>query len=90
MTVDHAKWPNYREGDFVIRNYVFRSGERLPELNLHYRTLGTKPIPEFSKVGIYLYLGLSPSQRLFVLKGWPIASQRDETLRGNVPNRHPA
>ena len=41
MTVDHAKWPNYREGDFVIRNYVFRSGERLPELNLHYRTLGT-------------------------------------------------
>ena len=41
MTVDHAKWPNYREGDFVIRNYVFCSGERLPELNLHYRTLGT-------------------------------------------------
>jgi homoserine O-acetyltransferase len=41
MTVYHAKWPNYREGDFVIRNYVFCSGERLPELNLHYRTLGT-------------------------------------------------
>src|ERR1700739_620313 len=36
-----AKWPNYREGDFVIRNYVFRSGETLPELKLHYRTLGT-------------------------------------------------
>jgi len=52
--------------------------------------MATKPIPEFSKVGIYLYLGLSPSQRLFVLNGWPIASQRDETLRGNVPNRHPA
>ncbi len=26
---------------FVIRNYVFRSGETLPELKLHYRTLGT-------------------------------------------------
>src|SRR5215813_5668038 len=37
----HASWPNYREGDFVIPNYVFRSGETLPELKLHYRTLGT-------------------------------------------------
>ena len=27
MTADHAKWPNYREGDFVIGKYVFRSGE---------------------------------------------------------------
>jgi homoserine O-acetyltransferase/O-succinyltransferase len=35
------RWPNYREGDFVLRNYVFRSGEALPELKLHYRTLGT-------------------------------------------------
>lgn len=36
-----TRWLNYREGDFVIRNYVFRSGEGLPELKLHYRTLGT-------------------------------------------------
>jgi homoserine O-acetyltransferase/O-succinyltransferase len=36
-----ARWPNYREGDFVIANCPFRSGERLPELRLHYRTLGT-------------------------------------------------
>jgi homoserine O-acetyltransferase/O-succinyltransferase len=35
------KWPNYRESDFSIRNYAFRSGETLSELNLHYRTLGT-------------------------------------------------
>ena len=41
MSADHAKWPNYSESDFVIRNYVFRGGETLPELNLHYRTLGT-------------------------------------------------
>jgi homoserine O-acetyltransferase len=34
-------WPNYREGDFVIRDYKFASGESLPELRLHYRTLGT-------------------------------------------------
>lgn len=29
------------EGDFVIRDFVFASGERLPELKQHYRTLGT-------------------------------------------------
>lgn len=30
-----------RQGDFVIRNFTFRSGETLPELTLHYTTLGT-------------------------------------------------
>jgi homoserine O-acetyltransferase len=29
-----------REGDFVIRNFRFRSGESLPELKLHVVTLG--------------------------------------------------
>ena len=28
------------EGDFVVRDFRFRSGETLPELRLHYRTLG--------------------------------------------------
>ena len=38
---EQTRWPNYRESDFVIKDYVFSSGERLPELKLHYRTLGT-------------------------------------------------
>ena len=29
-----------REGDFVVRDFSFRSGETLPELRLHYLTLG--------------------------------------------------
>ncbi len=29
------------QGDFTIRNFKFDSGEVLPELRLHYRTLGT-------------------------------------------------
>ena len=29
------------QGDFAIRNFKFDSGEVLPELKLHYRTLGT-------------------------------------------------
>ncbi len=28
-------------GDFLARDFVFRSGEQLPELRLHYTTLGT-------------------------------------------------
>jgi len=36
-----AKWPNYQEADFVVKNYLFHSGESLPELKMHYRTLGT-------------------------------------------------
>ena len=33
--------PQPTEGDFVIRNFTFNSGESLPELRIHYRTLGT-------------------------------------------------
>jgi len=33
-------WPNYQEADFIIKNFVFTSGETLPELRLHYRTMG--------------------------------------------------
>ena len=29
-----------KQGDFIIRDFAFNSGERLPELRLHYRTLG--------------------------------------------------
>lgn len=29
------------EGDFVAHDFKFRSGEQLPQLRLHYRTLGT-------------------------------------------------
>jgi homoserine O-acetyltransferase len=32
-------WPT-REGDVVLRNFGFRSGEVLPELRMHYTTLG--------------------------------------------------
>jgi len=33
-------WP-ISEGDYVIRDFAFRSGEKLPDLRLHYTTLGT-------------------------------------------------
>jgi homoserine O-acetyltransferase len=36
-----ADYPAPTEGDFTIRDFKFASGETLPELRLHYRTLGT-------------------------------------------------
>jgi homoserine O-acetyltransferase/O-succinyltransferase len=35
-----ADYPAPTEGDFTIRNFKFTSGETLPELRIHYRTLG--------------------------------------------------
>jgi len=45
--LSHAQTPPQRnypapvEGDYVISNFHFRSGETLPELKMHYRTIGT-------------------------------------------------
>jgi homoserine O-acetyltransferase len=35
-----ATWPAPTEGDYTIKDFHFVSGEALPELKLHYRTLG--------------------------------------------------
>ena len=40
VAADTAPWP-VKESDFSIRDFHFRSGETLPELRIHYRTLGT-------------------------------------------------
>ena len=38
---ENTHWPNYQEGDFIITDYKFASGQTLPQLKLHYRTLGS-------------------------------------------------
>jgi homoserine O-acetyltransferase/O-succinyltransferase len=35
-----ADYPAPVEGDFIIRNFAFSNGASLPELRIHYRTLG--------------------------------------------------
>lgn len=44
-----ASYPTPVEGDFVIKDFHFKSGEVLPELKIHYRTIGT---PRKDKDGI--------------------------------------
>jgi homoserine O-acetyltransferase len=36
-----ANYPTPQEGDFIVRDFQFKSGEVLPELKLHYTTIGT-------------------------------------------------
>ncbi|TFW32916.1 alpha/beta fold hydrolase [Massilia horti] len=38
--VQAADYPPPSEGDFIIKNFQFKSGETLPVLKIHYRTLG--------------------------------------------------
>ena len=40
-----AEYPAPNEGEFIVRDFKFTSGETLPELRLHYRTLG-KPVKD--------------------------------------------
>jgi homoserine O-acetyltransferase len=40
QVVHAADYPPPTEGDYVIRDFKFTSGETLPELKIHYRTIG--------------------------------------------------
>ena len=44
-----ASYPVPAEGDYVIRDFAFASGEVLPELKLHYTTIGS---PVLDKTGL--------------------------------------
>ena len=36
-----ADYPPPQEGDYVIKDFSFRSGQSLPEVRMHFRTLGS-------------------------------------------------
>jgi homoserine O-acetyltransferase len=44
-TLHAAEYPAPAEGDYVLRDFKFTSGETLPELKIHYRTIG-KPVKD--------------------------------------------
>src|SRR4051812_36516390 len=44
-----GEYPEATQQDFVIHDFHFQSGENLPELRMHYRTLGT---PQRNQHGI--------------------------------------
>jgi homoserine O-acetyltransferase/O-succinyltransferase len=46
-TENAATWPAPQEGDFVVHDFHFQSGETMPEVRIHYTTLG-KPVKDAS------------------------------------------
>jgi len=57
-----------KEGDFVIKDFHFRTGESLPELRLHYTTLGTPVRDAHGKVNnaVLILHGTSGSGKVFL------------------------
>ncbi len=51
ISASAADYPAPVEGDFVLRNFKFTSGETLPELKIHYRTIGTPQKDDAGVVG---------------------------------------
>ena len=61
-------WPAPQEGDFVVHNFKFRSRETLPELRIHYTTLGkpTKDSAGRTTNAVLILHGTSGSGRQFL------------------------
>src|SRR5947209_4872163 len=58
-------WPNQTQGDYIIKDFKFVSGETLPELKLHYVTLGTAKRNAAGEIvnGVVLLHGTSGTSR---------------------------
>ena len=82
-----APFPTPVEGDFVARDFTFSSGERIPEVRIHYRTVGTprKDADGVVRNGVLIlhgtggtgsgFLGGSYGGRLFG-KGQPLDAEK--------------
>lgn len=68
-----------REGDFIVRDFTFHTGEKLPELRLHYATWGT---PRRNAAGDIVNAVLLLHGTLGTGLGWGRAFQLS-------PDRHP-
>ncbi|WP_428665956.1 alpha/beta fold hydrolase [Reyranella sp.] len=75
-------WPVQHEGDFVLKDYVFESGETLPELKLHYTTIGTPHRNAASEIdnAVLLLHGTSGTG-----KNWLLPSLADELFGAGQP-----
>jgi homoserine O-acetyltransferase len=82
-----ASFPAPVEGDFIARDFGFTSGERLPEIRMHYRTIGTprKDADGVVRNGVLIlhgtggsgagFLGAGYAGRLFC-KGKPLDAEK--------------
>ena len=53
MHVVAADYPAPKEGDWVVRDFRFHTGETLPELKLHYTTVGAPGVASSKRAVIW-------------------------------------
>ncbi len=75
-------WPDLRESDLVLRDFCFASGETLPELRLHYTTLGT---PRRDRDGHIDNAVLLLHSTMGSGKSWLLPSLADELFLAGQP-----
>ena len=65
-------YPSPVEGDFTVKNFRFQSGETLPDVKLHYRTVGTpaKDAKGVVRNAILILHGTGGSGRGFLSQGY--------------------
>jgi homoserine O-acetyltransferase/O-succinyltransferase len=66
-----SAWPNQREGDFLLEDFRFASGETLAGLKLHYTTLGTARRNEAGDIvnAVLLLHGTSGTGKTWLARG---------------------
>lgn len=64
--------PVSTEADWLLRDFIFHTGERLPELRLHYLTMGTPQRDESGRVrnAVLLLHGTASSSAPFLTSGF--------------------
>jgi homoserine O-acetyltransferase len=81
-----ATYPAPIEGDFVVRDFRFESGETLPELRLHYTTIGS-PVRDASGVvqnAVLVLHGTGGSGRGFLSENFAsVLFEEGQLLDGN-------
>ena len=77
-----TSWPNQHEGDFLIKDFRFNSGETIAELQLHYTTLGTPKRNAAGEIvnGVILLHGTGGTG-----KNWLMPSLADELFGTGQP-----
>ena len=68
-----ADYPDPAEGDFVLKDFTFASGETLPEARIHYRTVGQPARDREGQVhnAVLILHGTGGQGGNFVRKGLP-------------------
>ena len=72
---------NLTTGDFVVKDFKFASGQVIPELNMHYRTLGRPVRGKDGKVANAVLIlhgtgGRTAAQMLALMSGNPVTRQK--------------